>query len=98
MRYNVYGRSTARVVFRKLGLGLIPVNSLGGLWSTVLNILWRCIMDIKVFSFPTMENPTLVERTYCEILNAQRNGEQLADEVIDWMESANTWLIEAKSW
>ena len=55
-------------------------------------------MDVKVFSFPTMQNPTLVERAYCELLNAKRNGESLDDEVIDWMETANTWLIEAKSW
>ena len=55
-------------------------------------------MEVKVYSFPTMQNPTLVERAYCALLNAKRNGESLDDEVIDWMETANTWLIEAKSW
>lgn len=55
-------------------------------------------MEIQIYKFPTMENPKAVEVAYCELLNAQRRGENLPDEVIDWMESANTWLIESKSW
>jgi hypothetical protein len=56
------------------------------------------IMDVNVYSFPTMENPKAVEVAYCKLLNAQRRGEYLPEEVVDWMESANTWLIESRSW
>lgn len=55
-------------------------------------------MDIEVYKFPTMEDPKNVEEAYCYLLNAQRRGEYLPEEVIDWMETANTWLIEAKTW
>jgi len=44
-----------------------------------------------------MDNPVAVERTFCQLLNAQRRGEKLDEVEINWMESANCWLIEAKS-
>lgn len=53
-------------------------------------------MEVEVYSFPTMENPKAVEVTYCELLNAHRRGETLPIEAIDWMDSANTWLLESK--
>jgi len=53
-------------------------------------------MEVAVYSFPTMENPKAVEITYCELLNAQRRGETLPVEALDWMDSANTWLLESK--
>lgn len=53
--------------------------------------------EVRVYSFPTMENPVAVERTFCQLLNAQRRGENLEEEEINWMESANCWLIEARS-
>ena len=55
-------------------------------------------MDIEIYTFPTMDNPKAVEVAYCDLLNAQRRGEYLPEEVVDWMESANTWLIESRTW
>ncbi len=55
-------------------------------------------MDVELYNLPTMENPKSVEQTYCELLNAQRQGEKLPDEVADWMDTANNWLMEAKTW
>jgi hypothetical protein len=54
-------------------------------------------MDIEVHSFPTMRNPEQVERTYCELVNKYRNGEHLDPEVLDWMDSANNWLMASGS-
>jgi len=54
------------------------------------------IMDVQIYKFPTMENPKAVEVEYCELLNAQRRGETLPEEVVNWMDSANTWLMELK--
>jgi hypothetical protein len=53
-------------------------------------------MDVNVYSFPTMENPKAVEVTFCELLNAKRRGESLPVEALDWMDTANTWLLESK--
>ena len=53
-------------------------------------------MEVEVYSFPTMENPKAVEVTYCELLNAQRRGETIPVEAVDWMDSANTWGIESR--
>lgn len=50
-------------------------------------------MDIQVFSFPTFTNDKDVEKVYCQFLNKYRNGEALNKEELDWMDSANTWLI-----
>ena len=49
-------------------------------------------MDVQVYNFPTMDHPKQVELTYCELLNAQRNGDSLPEEVKDWMDTANNWL------
>jgi len=50
-------------------------------------------MDIEVYSFPTFADGRIaVEHKYCELINQYRNGEKLDPEVIDWMDSANTWL------
>jgi len=54
-------------------------------------------MDVNVYSFPTMENPKAVEVTFCELLNAQRRGESIPVEALDWMDTANTWLIESRT-
>lgn len=54
-------------------------------------------MEVEVYSFPTMENPKDVEFTYCEILNAQRRGELIPVEALDWMDTANTWLIQSRT-
>lgn len=54
------------------------------------------MVDVYMHKFPTMVNPRDVELKYCELLNAQRSGESLPVEAIDWMDSANTWLMESK--
>jgi hypothetical protein len=43
-----------------------------------------------------MENPKAVEDTFCNLLNAQRRGESLPVEALDWMDTANNWLMESK--
>lgn len=53
-------------------------------------------MDVQIYKFPTMENPKAVEVEYCELLNAQRRGESLPLEALDWMDTANNWLMESK--
>lgn len=53
-------------------------------------------MNVELFEFPTMENPKAVEVTFCELLNAQRRGETLPLEALDWMDTANNWLMESK--
>lgn len=54
-------------------------------------------MQVELFTFPTMENPKDVEVTYCKLLNAQRRGESIPVEALDWMDTANTWLIASKT-
>jgi hypothetical protein len=51
-------------------------------------------MDVCVFDLPTLADGLgAVEQKYCELLNKYRSGEQLEVEVVDWMDTANTWLI-----
>jgi hypothetical protein len=55
-------------------------------------------MDIQVFSFPILsDGVTAVEEAYCGLLNKYRQGEVLDTEELDWMDSANTWLITTGS-
>lgn len=51
------------------------------------------------FNFPTFkENYRIeVERKYCELVRDYRNGIRLAPEAIDWMDSANNWLMSSES-
>ena len=53
-------------------------------------------MEVELFAFPTMENPKAVDDTFCNLLNAQRRGESLPVEALDWMDTANNWLMESK--
>ncbi len=54
-------------------------------------------MQIEIFSLPTMnDGVSAVEQTFCQIYTKYRNGETLDPEVLDWMDSANTWLMESK--
>jgi hypothetical protein len=55
-------------------------------------------MQVEMFTLPTMkEGRAAVEYKFCEIYNAYRNGEKLDPEVLDWMDSANTWLMTSES-
>lgn len=54
-------------------------------------------MNVDMFSLPTMnDGVSVVEQTFCQIYTKYRNGETLQPEVLDWMDSANTWLMESK--
>lgn len=35
-----------------------------------------------------------IETVYCEIYTKYRNGDKLDIEVLDWLDTANTWLME----
>jgi hypothetical protein len=52
------------------------------------------IMVIRVFDLPTRDDdPTDIERTLRELENKARYGVKLDEIEIDWMDTANTWLI-----
>lgn len=51
-----------------------------------------------IFIFPTEKDGFhAIEQKYCELLNDYRNGVTLAPEMLDWMDSANSWLIVSES-
>lgn len=52
-------------------------------------------MDIVLYKFPTMEDEskTAVEQKYCELVAQYRNGEHLDEIEIDWLDTANNWLM-----
>lgn len=51
-------------------------------------------MDIRVFDLPTRnDDPYIIERRLRELENKARYGVKLDEIEIDWMDSANTWLI-----
>lgn len=55
-------------------------------------------MDVEVFKFPTLRDGRIaVETKFCELVNQYRRGEDLVPEAIDWMDSANTWLMTTGS-
>lgn len=55
--------------------------------------------EVLVFKFPSLDEShrTEVERKLCELICNYRNGALLHPEDIDWMDSANNWLLSAKS-
>jgi len=55
-------------------------------------------MEIQLFSFPTLRDGRIaVEEHYCLLVNKYRNGETLNTEELDWMDTANTWLMTSGS-
>lgn len=54
--------------------------------------------EVLVFKFPefTSENRTVIERRYCELVNEYRDH-KLDPEVLDWMDTANTFLMTMES-
>lgn len=51
-------------------------------------------MDIQIFDLPARTDDTFtIERRLRELENLARNGIELDEIEIDWMDSANTWLI-----
>lgn len=56
------------------------------------------MIDVEVHTFPTLKDGRIaVEEKYCELVNKYRNGESMNPETIDWMDSANTWLMSTGS-
>ena len=55
--------------------------------------------EVLIFKFPDFrsDNRMVIERKYCELINDYRNGEPLDPEVLDWMDSANAYLISMES-
>ena len=51
-------------------------------------------MDVRVFDLPTCDDDvSLIERRLTELERRARNGEQLDEIELDWMDTANTWLM-----
>jgi hypothetical protein len=56
------------------------------------------VMDIRVFDLPTRNaDVALIERRLSELERRARNGEHLDEIELDWMDTANTWLLVATS-
>jgi hypothetical protein len=55
--------------------------------------------EVLVFKFPDLksENRTIIERKYCEVLHDYREGVILEPEVLDWFDSANSFLATMES-
>jgi hypothetical protein len=54
----------------------------------------EAVMDIRVFDLPTRnDDPYIIERRLRELENKARYGVKLDEIEIDWMDTANTWLI-----
>lgn len=55
-------------------------------------------MDVRVYDFPTLRDGRIVvEETYCKLVSKYRGGEEMSPEEIDWMDSANNWLMTTGS-
>lgn len=51
-------------------------------------------MDIRVFDLPSREAGVMtIERRLRELEDKARHGDKLDEIEIDWMDTANTWLI-----
>lgn len=51
-------------------------------------------MNVELFNLPKLDkkNFSIVEKTYCDILNKYHVGTKLNEEILDWMDSANVFL------
>jgi hypothetical protein len=59
-----------------------------------MNLFMEADMEIETYTFPTMQDGRIaVEEAYCHLINAYRNGDPLVPEMLDWMDTANTWLM-----
>lgn len=54
--------------------------------------------EVLVFKFPTLNDGsrTEIERKVCELINDYRNGVKLEPEVLDWMDTANNFLMTSE--
>jgi len=52
------------------------------------------VMDIRIFDLPTRrDRPEVIERRLAELERRARNGEDLDGVEMDWIDTANTWLL-----
>jgi hypothetical protein len=52
------------------------------------------VMDIRIFDLPTRhDRPEVIERRLAELERRAQHGENLDEVEIDWMDTANTWLL-----
>jgi hypothetical protein len=51
--------------------------------------------DVLVFKFPNLssDSHTVIEEKFCDLTTAKRNGEILPPEAMDWLDSANVFLM-----
>jgi hypothetical protein len=55
-------------------------------------------MDVSIYKFPTVEDGIdKVEAAFSELMVRRRNGEELEEEVIDWLDYANACLISVST-
>lgn len=51
-------------------------------------------MEFRIFDLPTQRDDTrAIESRWCELNTKLRNGEQLDEVELNWMDTANNWLI-----
>lgn len=51
-------------------------------------------MDFRIFSLPTeRDDIRVIESRWCELNTKLRNGEKLDEVELNWMDTANNWLI-----
>jgi len=51
-------------------------------------------MEFQIFELPTQNDaPGKIESRWCELNTKFRNGETLDEIEIDWMDTANNWLM-----
>jgi len=55
--------------------------------------------EVLVFKFPALNDGsrTAIERKFCELINEYRNGVKLDPEALDWMDTANNFLMTVES-
>jgi len=54
----------------------------------------EAVMDIRVFTLPTRsDDPSTIERRLIELEDRARHGVELDEVELNWMDTANTWLI-----
>ncbi len=51
-------------------------------------------MDIRMYDLPTLrDGKDIIEKRFNELVIKYRNGEYLDEIEIDWLDTANTWLL-----
>ena len=51
-------------------------------------------MDVRIFDLPReTDDKAKIEKVYCDLAKRYRNGEELDEVEITWMDTANNWLM-----